>query len=438
MSPGLVPAWNDGLDWPTRPYSLFRDGAAPPGRGCPGEERLGPICLVGGTRPEALKLGPVAAAMNEVGRLRPFIVASGQHPTMFDEALSVFGLRPDATIGLTRDGGGQAELVGRLIAGLDELFARLRPPAVVVQGDTATTLAGALAAFWRGIPVVHLEAGLRSGDLTAPFPEEGNRCLVARIATLHLTPTSLAERNLAAEGIGGGRVITVGNTIVDAAMAVSACRALFADERVAEVVDRASRQRCRLLLATVHRRESWGEPMRRVLAAVAELARTVPDVEVVLPTHPNPAVRDEVRRVLGDLDRVLVTDPLRYVDLLRLLKCATLVLSDSGGIQEEVASFGVPILVLRDVTERTEAVTSGFATLVGTDPDAIREAANARLDGDRARTARRGDNPFGDGRARYRVEQAIAWQLGLQVSPPEKFVALPPDDLGVAPAAVAS
>jgi UDP-N-acetylglucosamine 2-epimerase (non-hydrolysing) len=430
VNPDHAPAWSHDLEWPTRPYSLFRDGTGLSHRdGLPGESvdardhdnRLGPICLVGGTRPEALKLGPVATAMNELGRLRPFVVASGQHPTVFDEALSVFGLRPDAAIDLPREGGGQAELVGHLLSELDELFARLNPPAVVVQGDTATALGGALAAFWRGIPVVHLEAGLRSGDLTAPFPEESNRRLVAQIAALHLAPTALAEQNLAVEGIGGGRVLTVGNTIVDAAVAVAACRALFVDERVAGAVDRATHGRSRLLLATVHRRESWGEPMRRVLTAIAELVKAVPDIEVVLPAHPNPVLREEVQRVLGGVDRVLVTDPLRYVDLLRLLKCATLVLSDSGGIQEEVASFGAPILVLREVTERMEAVTSGIATLVGTDLDAILESAITLLDGHPARTPPEA-NPFGDGRARYRVEHAIAWQLGLQADPPARFV----------------
>ena len=413
----------DGLEWPTRPYDLFRAANSPAAGADPAREpQCLPVCLVGGTRPEALKLGPVAAAMREQGRLRPVIVASGQHPSMFHEALSVFGLEPDVTVDLARDGGGQAELASRLLPELDKLFTRLKPAAVVVQGDTATTLAGALAAFWQRIPVVHLEAGLRSGDLAAPFPEEGNRKLVGQIAALHLSPTPAAERNLADEGIVGPEVITIGNPIVDAAIAVSASRARFADDRLAALIERATAGRSRLVLATVHRRESWGEPMRRVLAAVADLVRTVPDVEVVLPVHPNPAVRDEVRRALGDLDRVLVTEPLQYADLLRVLKCATLVLSDSGGIQEEVASFGVPILVLREVTERMEAVESGIATLVGTDPHAIRSSALALLRGDPDHPAPRGCNPFGDGRARYRAEQAVAWLLGLQLDPPAPFV----------------
>ncbi|HET8640732.1 MAG TPA: UDP-N-acetylglucosamine 2-epimerase (non-hydrolyzing) [Pseudonocardiaceae bacterium] len=382
---------------------------------------------MGGTRPEALKLGPVAAAMRELGRLRPVIVASGQHPSMFHQALSVFGLEPDVTVDLARDGGGQAELAGRLLPELDALLGRLEPAAVVVQGDTATTLAGALTAFWRRIPVAHLEAGLRSGNLDAPFPEEGNRRLVAQIAALHLTPTPAAQRNLAEEGVAGQEVITIGNTIVDAAIAASSCRSGFADERVSALIERTATLQNRLVLATLHRRESWGEPMRQVLAAVADIVRSVPDVEVVLPAHPNPALRDEVRRALGGLERVLVTGPLQYVDLLRVLKCATLVLSDSGGIQEEVASFGVPILVLREVTERMEAVESGFATLVGTDPDAIRTTALALLNGDPGHPAPRGCNPFGDGRARYRAEQAVAWLLGHQLDPPAPFVPTPPE-----------
>lgn len=418
----------EGLEWPTRPYHLSRDpDGAVNGVRSTRDPDPRTVCLVGGTRPEALKLGPVAAAMRESGRLRPVIIASGQHPSMFHEALSVFGLEPDATLTLERSaGGGQAELAGQLLPELDVLLARFEPAAVVVQGDTATTLAGALAGFWRRVPVIHLEAGLRSRDLAAPFPEEGNRRLVAQIAALHLTPTPMAEQNLAAEGIGGPTVITIGNTIVDAAIAVSASRAGFADSRVAGVVDRVAAEQSRLVLATVHRRESWGAPMRRVLAAVADLVGSVPDVEVVIPAHPNPAVRDEVHQTLGHLDRVLVTDPLAYVDLLRLLKCASLVLSDSGGIQEEVASFGVPILILREVTERMEAVDSGFATLVGTDREVILKSATALLGGDPRHPAPRGCNPFGDGRARYRAEHAIAWTLGMQLDPPAPFVPTEP------------
>jgi UDP-N-acetylglucosamine 2-epimerase (non-hydrolysing) len=417
------------LDWPTLPLNLQRDSEGQLQHVSLARVGDAPaVCLVGGTRPEALKLGPVAAAMGERGRLRPVIIASGQHPSMFHRALSVFGLRPDAAVTLARGAGGQAELASLLLPELDAMFDQYRPSAVVVQGDTATTLAAALAGFWRQLPVIHLEAGLRSRNLAAPFPEEGNRRLVGQIASLHLAPTPRAERNLAEEGITGSEVITIGNTIVDAALAVSGSYAGYADGRIARIVDRAAAAHTRLVLVTMHRRESWGPPMRRVLTAVEDLIREVPDVDVVLPVHPNPALRDEVRRALGRLDRVIVTEPLPYVDLLRLMRDAALVLSDSGGIQEEAVSFGVPILVLRDVTERMEAVECGFARLVGTNREAIVTYAVRLLNGDLRHALPPAEcNPFGDGRARYRAEQAIAWHLGLQFEPPVPFVPAEPE-----------
>ncbi|MFL6127780.1 MAG: non-hydrolyzing UDP-N-acetylglucosamine 2-epimerase [Mycobacteriales bacterium] len=387
------------------------------------------VCLVGGTRPEGLKLGPVVAAMTERGRLRPLVVASGQHPIMFDQALAAFRLQPDVTMPLARSAGGQAELASRLLPCLDTLFAAERPSAVLVQGDTSTTLAAALAAFWRRIPVVHLEAGLRSWDIAAPFPEEGNRKLVGQISSLHLAPTPRAAKNLSAEGIVGPQVLTIGNTIVDAARTLSCRPGSYSDPRLAEVAARARARHRRLVLTTVHRRESWGEPLRRILAAVADLVAAHPDVELVVPAHPNPLVRDEVWRILGFLDRVTITEPLPYVDVVRLLKCADLVLTDSGGIQEEVVSFGVPVLVLREVTERMEAVESGIAHLVGSHRETILQVATRVLSQRGPEWPRRAvaASPFGDGRARYRAEEAVAWHLGLQPEPPAPFVPAQPD-----------
>jgi len=380
------------------------------------------VCLVGGTRPEGLKLAPVAVAMREGARLSPVIISSGQHPTMFHQALEGFQLRPDVSVELTRRDGGQVELTSLLLSELDRVFRDCQPDAVVVQGDTTTALAAALAAFWQAIPIVHLEAGLRSGDLSAPFPEEANRKLVGQIASLHLAPTPAAARNLGRDGISGPHVLTIGNTIVDAALGLCRQHGVFSCTELDAVERRVAGGKRRLVLATVHRRESWGAPLGRVLSAVAELVRTVADLEVVLPAHPNPQVRDQVVAHLGRLDRVTVTEPLPYVDLVRLMRRATLVISDSGGIQEEVASFGVPVLVLREVTERAEAVQAGIARLVGTNKRAILDAARHVLaltaDGRRWPCA---GNPFGDGMARYRAEQAIAWRLGLAGRPPAPF-----------------
>lgn len=382
------------------------------------------VFLVAGTRPEAIKLAPVAQVMHRTGRIRPVVVASGQHPAMVVQALRSFGLEPDREILIDRRSGSQAELCGQLTAELDELWQKENPAAVVVQGDTTTTLAGALSAFWRRIPVVHLEAGLRSYDLSSPFPEEANRKLVGQLAALHLAPTEPAAANLRAEGIAPANVLTIGNTVVDAVRTVAGRCRPYEDPRLTMIDDDVRAGIRRLVLVTAHRRESWGEPMARILRAVAEIVLTHPDVEVVLPAHPNPAVRSLVDHVLGRLARVTITDPLSYSDLARLLAISTLVLSDSGGIQEEAPTFRVPVLVLREVTERMEAVRAGCAELVGTDRQLIVKRADQLLTDEPTRLAMTATgNPFGDGLAAARTEQALAWLIGLQDDRPPAFVA---------------
>ncbi|GGU53002.1 non-hydrolyzing UDP-N-acetylglucosamine 2-epimerase [Lentzea flava] len=393
----------------------------------PGPRQLYPgevpeVFLVAGTRPEAVKMAPVAAAMFSGGRIRPVLVNSGQHPEMVDQALESFGFVADVALKLNRVTGGQAELTSQLIEELDRLFTERTPAAVLVQGDTTTTLAGALAAFWHQIPVVHLEAGLRSHDLTSPFPEEGNRKMVGQLASLHLAPTADAAAHLAAESLQGNNVLTIGNTVVDAVLDVAARRAPYGDARLQEIENRVHAGQSRLVLVTTHRRESWGEPLDRVLHAVADIVEARPDVEVVLPAHPNPAVRRQVLDVLGGISHVTITDPLPYAQMARLLAQCTLALSDSGGIQEEAPSFGVPALVLRDVTERMEAVNAGCAVLVGTDRERITSLTIRLLDNPSAREAMTADgNPFGDGLASVRTEQALAWLLGLQQQRPVEF-----------------
>lgn len=371
-----------------------------------------------GTRPEAIKLAPVAARMAEAGLLAPCLVASGQHSTMVTQALAAFGREPDLVVDLDRRTGSQPELLARLTERLDVAVAATGAAAVVVQGDTTTTLAAALVAFWRRLPVVHLEAGLRSYDLGAPFPEEANRRLVGQVTALHLAPTRPAAANLRREGVPAADLLVTGNTVVDAVLEVAARRRPYQDPRLSKV-DAAARARAeRLLLVTVHRRESWGGPMDGVLSAVRELAAAYPWLRVVLPAHPNPDVRSQVDAALSGSDRVLVTDPLPYADFAQLLSVAHLVLSDSGGIQEEAPSFGVPVLVLRDVTERVEAVEAGCARLVGTDPDRIVAEASLLLADPTARAAMvAAGNPFGDGRAAERAAQAVAWRLGLAPRP---------------------
>ncbi|MFC4067032.1 non-hydrolyzing UDP-N-acetylglucosamine 2-epimerase [Actinoplanes subglobosus] len=369
------------------------------------------VHLVGGTRPEAVKLAPVAIAMREAGLLTPILLASGQHPTMVTQALAAFDLEPDITLQVERETGSQAELLTAMIRELDELWSVRTPAAVIVQGDTTTSLAGALAAFWRRIPVVHLEAGLRSGDLESPFPEEGNRRLVAQVAALHLAPTPLAAMNLLDEKIPVTDVLITGNTVVDATLAVAARKLPFEN---ADVAAARAGSTNRLVLVTAHRRESWGEPLDRILSAVKELIARYDDIDVILPSHPNPAVREQVDAALRGVERVTVTDPLPYPDLARLLSEAYLVLTDSGGIQEEAPSFGVPALVLRDVTERVESLHAGCAKLVGSDPELIVSEASLLLDSRvRRDSMTAGGNPYGDGLAAQRTAQATAALLGL-------------------------
>ncbi|MET0452908.1 MAG: UDP-N-acetylglucosamine 2-epimerase (non-hydrolyzing) [Mycobacterium sp.] len=378
------------------------------------------VHLIAGTRPEAIKLAPLVPALRDAG-LEPFFVASGQHPTMVHQALASFGMRPDVSLEVVRSTGTQPELMAGLTLALERLWAS-PPDAVVVQGDTTTVLAAAMVAFWAKIPVVHLEAGLRSHDLAAPFPEEGNRRLVGQVASLHLAPTPAARDNLLRENIDTSDVLVTGNTVVDAVLEISSQNHAIEDPTVAAFVARAEARTRRLLLVTVHRRESWGAPLDRVLGAVRRLLDAYPDVEVVLPTHPNPAVGQQVHAALGGHPRACITPPLDYPVLVRVLAAATLALSDSGGIQEEAPTFGVPVLVLREVTERMEAVDYGCARLMGTDADAITAMAARLLDDPAERAAMVSlGNPFGDGKAAERSAAGIAWMLGELSSPPVEF-----------------
>jgi UDP-N-acetylglucosamine 2-epimerase (non-hydrolysing) len=390
------------------------------------------VWLVGGTRPEALKLAPLVTALERQRLIRPVIVSTGQHPSMFHRGLAAFGLCPHRELHPRRDTGSQAELLAQLAEQLDRELVLDPPAAVVVQGDTSSALVGALTAFWRQIPVVHLEAGLRSHDLAAPFPEEANRLMIDQITALYLAPTSLAAANLKSEGINADSIEVIGNTVVDAVLTIAGQNRLFTESSLA-AVDTALASGQRLLLVTVHRRESWGEPLRNVLHAVRDVLDAHPGTVAALPAHPNPAVRADVMSVLGADRRVVITPPLDYPDLVRLLERSTLVLSDSGGIQEEAPSFGVPVLVLRDRTERLEAVEAGCALLVGTSRGGIVAAASRLLSADAARRdsvqprSRAGAdgqhwNPFGDGHASERAAVALARLIGLPVCPMAQFV----------------
>lgn len=375
------------------------------------------VMLLAGTRPEAVKLAPLAMALAAHPVLRPVLVHSGQHQGMVEQALEPFGLSPDVWLDVPpRVTGGQAELVAGLLPALDETLRHHAPAALVVQGDTTTTLAGALAAFWLGIPVVHLEAGLRTHDLTAPFPEEGARQMVSRLASLHLAPTLGAAAALREEGVARQQIAVTGNTVVDAVLAIAARDLPARDTALALLEMELAEAGERLVLVTFHRRESWGEPLERTLAAVQLIVAEHPDVQVLFPAHPNPQLREQVQTALGGLPRVTVTDPLEYPDLVRALRLASLVLTDSGGIQEEAPTFGTPVVVLREVTERTEAVEAGCAWLAGTNTERIADTAARLLRGEL--TPAQVGNPYGEGNAAILAVAAIEELLRVRATAP--------------------
>jgi UDP-N-acetylglucosamine 2-epimerase (non-hydrolysing) len=374
------------------------------------------VHIVVGTRPEAIKLAPLVLALQAGGRLEPVVIATGQHTEMVVDALAAFGLQADVTLRLDRRTGEQSELFALLAQSLDRILIEQGSAAVVVQGDTTSALVGGLVAFWRGVRLVHLEAGLRSGSLDAPFPEEANRRLLGVVADLHLAPTRRAVDALLREHVDPDRILLVGNTVVDAVLSTAARTTQFRDAELRRV-DRRLTRGARLMLVTAHRRESWGEPLSRILAAVEQIVDEHPDLHCVVPAHANPAVRAQVDQALAGHPRVVVTGPLPYPELCRLLSRSTLALSDSGGIQEEAPSFGLPLLVLREVTERMEAVDGGWAHLVGTDGARIVAAAKGVLEG--IGLPRTAGNPFGDGLAAPRSAAGIAWLLGLGGRPAE-------------------
>ncbi len=373
------------------------------------------VAVVLGTRPEAIKLAPVVAALRDSGWARPVVITTGQHePEVIDEILGLFGLTVDVDLAVPRDERSLADFTAMLLHEVDGMLARIHSDLVIVQGDTATTLSAALAGFFRHVPVVHVEAGLRTYDLESPFPEEGNRRLVTQVASLHLAPTVSAAANLFREGAAADRVLLTGNTVIDALHAASALRRPYGDPAL-EKLDASGR---RVVVVTAHRRESWGEPMHRIGRAVARIAAAHPEIGIVLAAHMNPAVRTVLEGEVRRCGNVVMPGPISYGPFARLLARAHLVITDSGGIQEEAPAFGVPVLVTREATERTETVDAGVARLVGTHEDTIVTAACEQLvHADAYRRMARAVSPYGDGRAAERCVEGAAWLLGIADRP---------------------
>jgi UDP-N-acetylglucosamine 2-epimerase (non-hydrolysing) len=371
------------------------------------------VLSVFGTRPEAIKMAPVVRLMAHAPELRSLVCVTGQHRQMLDQVLSLFGIVPDIDLALMRPGQDLFDVTAAALLALRDVLREVRPGLVLVQGDTTTCFAAALAAFYERIPVGHVEAGLRTWNLAAPFPEEANRTLVSRLATLHFAPTAGARDNLLREGVAPEAVEITGNTVIDALLWVQALLPGQPPERWRDAVGPALHARLAaspspVILITGHRRESFGAGFVELCTAVADLARLHPDWSFVYPVHLNPNVRQPVFEILSGLDNVALIAPLDYLPFVWLMQRADVILTDSGGIQEEAPSLGKPVLVMREVTERPEAVAAGTVRLVGTDRGRIRSEVE-RLLGDRAlyETMARAHNPYGDGRAAARIVTAV-------------------------------
>ena len=362
------------------------------------------VCVIVGTRPEVIKMAPVILELRRhADVIETIVVTTSQHREMLAQALDAFGIVPHIDLGLMSALQSLSDFTARALTALSACFAETRPDVVLVQGDTTTVLCATLAAQYLSIPVGHLEAGLRSGNMHNPFPEELNRRLVSVAAELHYAPTELARANLLKEGVDPARVFVTGNTIVDA-LRLMPRTAAFDDPRL----DALPWTGGRFVLCTMHRRENLGEPMTNMCRALAQLSARHEDVHFIFPVHLNPRVREVVYDELGDLPRVALLEPLGYRDLLEVLRRCAFAMTDSGGIQEECPSLGKPVLILRKNTERPEVVTSGFGRVVGTETAAIVAEASRLLDDPAALAAMtQGANPFGDGTASQQVVQTL-------------------------------
>lgn len=374
------------------------------------------IMPIYGTRPEAIKMAPIVAALNASNDFECVVTVTGQHREMLDQVNELFGITPDHDLDILQQGQSLSDILTRTIDGLDKLFAISKPDAVVVQGDTTTTTAGAIAAFYRGIPVIHAEAGLRSHNLFSPFPEEANRKITTQVASLHLAPTSTSKANLMAEGVKEADIAVTGNTVIDALLTTVDRKIAFTDP----VLEELAASGRKILLVTTHRRENQGDAMRAVGRALARIAQAEPELTIVLPAHKNPVVREAVVPAIEGMPNVIVTEPLAYGEFTRMLSLAHVVLTDSGGVQEEAPSLGKPVLVMRDNTERPEALVAGTVRLIGTNEDRIFDEV-VQLFHDIAHfdAMATAVNPYGDGKAAERTVAAIAQLLGIGARLPD-------------------
>ncbi|MGS1095897.1 non-hydrolyzing UDP-N-acetylglucosamine 2-epimerase [Aquamicrobium terrae] len=378
------------------------------------------VLSVVGTRPEAIKMAPLIRALAADERFEAGVCVTAQHREMLDQVLDLFDIRPDFDLDLMRRKQDLSDLTGAILTGMKGVLRDARPDIVLVHGDTTTTLAATLSAYYERIAVGHVEAGLRTGNVYSPWPEEANRKLTGALAALHFAPTEAARANLLQEGVSAGSVHVTGNTVVDALLHVagSVDPSVSLGEISADLASVPSQ--ARVILVTGHRRESFGDGFERICHALHSIAKANPDVAIVYPVHLNPSVREPVNRLLAGVPGIYLLEPMDYLPFVRLMMKAHIILTDSGGIQEEAPSLGKPVLVMRDTTERPEAVSAGTVKLVGTSVERIVAETKSLLDDEAAwRAMSKAHNPYGDGRACSRILDILAQAVD-QVCPPDR------------------
>ena len=371
------------------------------------------LMTVFGTRPEAIKMCPLVLEMHKYPEyIEPIVAVTAQHREMLDQVLELFNIKPDYDLNIMASGQTLYDITTRALNGLKEVIEDAKPDMVLVHGDTTTTFAGALAAFYAQVPVGHVEAGLRTGNKYSPYPEEMNRKLTGSVADMHFAPTSTSKENLLKENVNPEAIMVTGNTVIDALQTTVKANYEFADTEFNKIFARGNR----LILMTTHRRENLGEPMRNVYKALRMVLETHADVEAIFPVHKNPKVREIVQEELGGLERVHLIEPMDYEPFANLMGKVDIVLTDSGGIQEEAPALGKPVLVLRDTTERPEAVDAGTVKLVGTGYEDVLRETNLLLD-DPAHYQKMAEaaNPYGDGKACERIIRAILQKKGYNI-----------------------
>lgn len=377
------------------------------------------VMTVFGTRPEAIKMAPVVLELKKhADQIETIVAVTAQHRQMLDQVLQLFSIKPDYDLDIMSQGQTLYDITTRALNGLRVVLEQERPDIVLVHGDTTTTFAGALAAYYQQIPVGHVEAGLRTGDIYSPFPEEMNRKLTGSIAAMHFAPTTTAEQNLLSEHVNPSHIYVTGNTVIDALMNTVREGYAFTDPALQAI----NFKEHRVILLTTHRRENLGEPMRHIYKALRSIIEEFPDTEIVFPVHRNPLVRKVVEDELANVDRIHLIDPLEYEPFANVMGRCAVVLTDSGGIQEEAPSLGKPVLVLRNTTERPEAVAAGTVKLIGTDKQVVYdETKRLLIDSDEYERMSNAVNPYGDGKAAERIVAYILHHMAGTDYVPDAF-----------------